>query len=148
MTPIVPSTPASAAVAELQRNAVDLVVTVSDWMQLSRHAQLRSGVPGTRVFNGCSENQCVKIDAALTIGGRQPLLMKQSQGLYDCLNTLRAVCMAAHVLQIFRVRQFGRGFTDRGRPGANQRDLRHGAGVPERSRAARRRTGVLELKQC
>lgn len=114
MTDIVPSLTASAAVAALQRNAVDHVVTVPDWVQLSLHTQLQNGVPGVRVLNTCTENQCVTIGAGLTIGGCKPILMMQNQGLYNCLNTLRAVCLDAHVPLVFLVGQFGREFANIG----------------------------------
>ncbi len=109
-----PAISASAAVAALQRNAVDHVVTVPDWVQLSLHTQLQKGVPGIRLLNACSENQCVTVGAGLTIGGRKPILMMQNQGLYNCVNTLRAVCLDAHVPLVFLVGQFGREFANIG----------------------------------
>jgi sulfopyruvate decarboxylase TPP-binding subunit len=99
--------PASVGVAALQRNGVDHVVTVPDWVQLSLHAQLNLGVPGIKVVNCCNENQVVTVAAGLTIGGKRPIVMMQNQGLYNCFNTLRAVCIDAHVPMVFLVGQFG-----------------------------------------
>ena len=110
VTTAYPCISASAAVGALQRNRVDHVVTVPDWVQLSLHMQLQAGVPGMRVINTCNENQCVTVAAGLTIGGRKPILMMQNQGLYNCVNSLRAVCLDAHVPLVFMVGQFGREF--------------------------------------
>lgn len=115
------SIPASAAVAALQRNRIDHVVTVPDWVQLSLHERLQRGVEGIRLVNCSNENQTVTIAAGLTIGGKRPLLMMQNQGLYNCMNTLRAVCLDAHIPMVFMVGQFGREFSNLGRPPAESR---------------------------
>ena len=110
------SIPASAAVRALQRNRVDHVVTVPDWVQLSLHDRLEKGVKDIKVINCCSENQTVTVAAGLTIGGKRPLLMMQNQGLYNCFNTLRAVCLDAHIPMVFMVGQFGLEFENLGQP--------------------------------
>jgi sulfopyruvate decarboxylase TPP-binding subunit len=110
------SIPASACVEALKRNLVDHVVTVPDWVQLSLHDRLNKGVEGIRVINACNENQVVTVAAGLTIGGKRPLVMMQNQGLYNCFNTLRAVCLDAHIPMVFLVGQFGREFNNIGRP--------------------------------
>ncbi len=113
------SIPASAAAAALVRNHVDHVVTVPDWVQMSLHARLDKGVDGIKVINCCSENQTVTVAAGLTIGGKRPLLMMQNQGLYNCFNTLRAVCLDAHIPMVFMVGQFGLEFDRIGQPFAH-----------------------------
>ncbi len=115
------SIPASAAVAALQRNQVDHVVTVPDWVQLSLHAWLDKGVDGIRVVPCANENQTVTVAAGLTIAGRRPLLMMQNQGLYNCLNTLRAVCLDAHIPMVLMVGQFGREYANLGQPSTASR---------------------------
>jgi sulfopyruvate decarboxylase TPP-binding subunit len=99
--------PASIGIAALQRNKIDHVVTVPDWVQLSLHNRLDKGVDGIKVINCCNENQTVTVAAGLTIGGKRPLVMMQNQGLYNCFNSLRAVCLDAHVPMVFMVGQFG-----------------------------------------
>ena len=42
--------------------------------------------------------------------------MMQNQGLYNCLNTLRAVCLDAHIPMVFMVGQFGWEFDRIGQP--------------------------------
>jgi sulfopyruvate decarboxylase subunit alpha len=105
---------ASAAVAALQRNGVDHVVTVPDWVQLSLHDRLHRGVAGIRLINATNENQCVTLAAGLTIGGCKPMLVMQNQGLYNAVNTLRAVCLDAHIPLVFMVGQFGREYANVG----------------------------------
>ncbi len=115
------SVPASAAVAAMQRNRVDHVVTVPDWVQLALHQRLEAGVPGVRLVNCSSENQVVTVGAGLVIGGKRPLLVMQNQGLYNCINTLRAVCLDAKVPLVFMVGQFGREFDNLGQPSTASR---------------------------
>ena len=110
------SIPASSGVAALRRNRVDHVVTVPDWVQLSLHARLTQGADDIMVINCCNENQVVTVAAGLTIGGKRPLVMMQNQGLYNCFNTLRAVCLDAHIPMVFMVGQFGREFENLGQP--------------------------------
>lgn len=109
------SIPATAGVAALVRNRVSHVVTVPDWVQLSLHDRLNKGVGDIKVINCCNENQVVTVAAGLTIGGKRPLLMMQNQGLYNCFNTLRAVCLDAHIPMVFMVGQFGREFENLGK---------------------------------
>lgn len=112
---------ASTAVAALLRNQIDHVITVPDWIQLSLHDRLNRGVPGIRVINTANENQAVTVAAGLTIGGRKPLLMMQNQGLYNCFNTVRAVCLDAHIPMVFMVGQFGREYANLGKPSTESR---------------------------
>lgn len=108
------SIPASTALAALQRNRVDHVVTVPDWVQLSLHDRLNKGVDGIEVVNCCNENQVVTVAAGLTIGGKRPLLMMQNQGLYNCGNTLRACGLDARMPLFMMIGQFGREFANVG----------------------------------
>jgi sulfopyruvate decarboxylase subunit alpha len=48
------------------------------------------------------------------LGGKRPLLMMQNQGLYNCMNTLRAVCLDAQMPLVFMVGQFGREYANLG----------------------------------
>ena len=112
---------ASQALAAFHNNGVDHVVTVPDWVQLSLHTRLEQGVPGIRLINTANENQAVTVAAGLTIGGKRPLLMMQNQGLYNCANTLRAVCLDAHIPMVFMVGQFGREYSNLGQPSTASR---------------------------
>lgn len=118
-----PTVSASMAAAALQRAGVDHLVTVPDWVQLSLHAQLQHSAD-IRLLNACNENQCVTTAAGLTIAGRKPMLLMQNQGLYNCINTLRAVCLDAHLPLVLMVGQFGREFSNIGQnPALSRRTM-------------------------
>lgn len=107
----------------LQRAGVDHLVTVPDWVQLSLHAKVQQS-SAIRLLNACNENQCVTTAAGLTIAGRKPMLLMQNQGLYNCINTLRAVCLDARIPLVFMVGQFGREFSNIGQdPGLSRRTM-------------------------
>ncbi len=115
------SIPASACVEAMVRNRVDHVVTVPDWVQLALHQRLEEGLPEVRLVGCCSENQVVTVAAGLALGGKRPLLMMQNQGLYNCMNTLRAVCLDAQMPLVFMVGQFGREYANLGQPSTASR---------------------------
>lgn len=112
---------ATSAVAAIRRNRIDHVVTVPDWVQLALHDRLNKGVDDIKVVPCNNENQVVTVAAGLTIGGKRALAMMQNQGLYNCFNTLRAVCLDAHVPMVFMVGQFGREFENFGKPSTESR---------------------------
>ncbi len=78
-------------------------------------------MPGVRLVGCCSENQVVTVAAGLALGGKRPLLMMQNQGLYNCMNTLRAVCLDAQMPLVFMVGQFGREYANLGQPSTASR---------------------------
>jgi sulfopyruvate decarboxylase TPP-binding subunit len=108
--------PGSVAMAAIKECQVDHVVTVPDWVQLALHERLVREDSGLKVINCSNENQALTVAAGLTIGGKRPLLMMQNQGLYNCFNTLRAVCLDAHIPMVFMVGQFGWEFDRIGKP--------------------------------
>ena len=89
------SIPGSIAAAALLRNRVDHVVAVPDWVQLALHDRLNTGLGAIKVINCANENQVV------TVAG---------------INTLRAVCIDAHIPMVFMVGQFGREYSNIGHP--------------------------------
>ena len=109
------SIPASACLQALREQAVDHYVIVPDWVQLSLHDRVQAGVPGLRMINACNENQACTTAAGLVLGGRRPLVVMQNQGLYNCVNTLRAVCLDARIPLVLMVGQFGREYANFGR---------------------------------
>jgi sulfopyruvate decarboxylase TPP-binding subunit len=123
MNPDTHSISATAALAALQRNRVDHVVTVPDWVQLALHDQLNRGTGTIRVVPCSNENQVVTVVAGLTLGGKRPLAMMQNQGLYNCFNTLRAISLDARIPMVYLVGQFGREFDNFGRPARDSRRI-------------------------
>jgi sulfopyruvate decarboxylase TPP-binding subunit len=113
--------PASRCLDALRDAGCDHVVTVPDWVQIAMHQRLEAGEPGLPVIGCCAEDQAVTVAAGLTIGGRRPVVVVQNQGLYACVNTIRAVALDARVPLVFMVGQFGRETANFGRDPALSR---------------------------
>lgn len=84
------------------------VVTVPDFVQFALHEKLASPNSAIAQIFACSEDQALTTATGLYVGGAVPAVMVQNQGLYKCLNTLRAACIDAGVPIVFFVGQFGR----------------------------------------
>ena len=99
---------ASAMLAALQSAGVTHAVSVPDFVQFALHQKLGEAASGIRCLFTASEDQALTTAAGLHIGGAVPVILVQNQGLYKCLNTLRAVCLDAGIPVVFLVGQFGR----------------------------------------
>jgi len=106
--------PASAFIKAYQRHQIDWVVTVPDFVQLSIHSRLAKGDTGLSVLTCANENQAVQAAAGLYIGGKRSVVMIQNQGLYNCMNAVRAIGLDAHIPLVFAIGQFGREFSNLG----------------------------------
>jgi sulfopyruvate decarboxylase TPP-binding subunit len=116
------SVPASACIAALRQCGVDHVVTVPDWVQLALHAALEAGeAQDIKLINTSNENQAVTLAAGLTLGGKKPVVLVQNQGLYNCVNTLRAICIDARIPTVILAGQFGREYENLGHPATASR---------------------------
>ncbi len=117
---LVPNPPggpsASALLAALQSAGVTHAVTVPDFVQFALHQRLGEPECGIANVFAASEDQALTTATGLHIGGALPVLMVQNQGLYKCLNTLRATCLDAGVPVVFFVGQFGREADNIGQP--------------------------------
>ena len=114
--------PASALVASFLAEGVDYVTTVPDFVQISLHSALVDH-DDVDVVLCANENQALTSAFGLTIGGKNPLVVMQNQGLLNCLNTLRSVSLDAGFPFILCVGQFGREFsTLGGDPNASRRN--------------------------
>ena len=107
---------ASSLLSALKASCVTHVVTVPDFVQFALHAQLSDPVNGIRQIFACSEDQALTTATGLYVGGARPVVMVQNQGLYKCLNTLRATCVDSGVPMVFLVGQFGREQDNFGKP--------------------------------
>ncbi|MDK3023148.1 thiamine pyrophosphate-binding protein [Cupriavidus taiwanensis] len=99
---------ASTYIAALRRAAVSHIVTVPDFVQLALHQAVERGEGGMDVVRTCNEDQAVCVAAGLTVAGKRPLVVIQNQGLYACINTVRAVALDAQIPTVFLIGQFGR----------------------------------------
>lgn len=106
---------ASAYVDTLLENRIDHVVTVPDWVQWALHRRLEDGVPGLKVVTTSNEDQAMVCAAGLTISGKRPIVLVQNQGLYACVNTVRAIALDARIPTVLMVGQFGRELTNIGK---------------------------------
>lgn len=111
-----PGPGAPAFCRRLRQEGVTDVVTVPDFVQMSVHERLDSGTDGIRSIYCCTEDQALTTAAGLYVGGRTPFVIVQNQGLYKCMNTLRAVCIDAGVPLVLCIGQFGREADNDGRP--------------------------------
>ncbi|WP_109478702.1 thiamine pyrophosphate-binding protein [Paraburkholderia sp. C35] len=99
---------ASAFVTTLVRAEVSHFVTVPDFVQLALHQAVEQDPHGLQLVRTCNEDQAVCVAAGLTIAGKRPLVVIQNQGLYACVNTVRAVALDARVPTVMLIGQFGR----------------------------------------
>jgi len=107
---------ASEYLEALQQAGVTDFVTVPDFVQLALHQAIEGGDSPIRLVRTCNEDQAVCVAAGLRIGGRQPIVVIQNQGLYACINTVRAVALDARIPTVFLIGQFGRENANLGRP--------------------------------
>lgn len=107
---------ASAYLEALQAAGVTHFVTVPDFVQLALHQAIERGDSPIRLVRACNEDQAVCTAAGLRIAGQQPIVVVQNQGLYACVNTIRAVALDARIPTVFLIGQFGRENANLGRP--------------------------------
>lgn len=91
-------------------------VTVPDFVQLALHQAIERGDSPIQLVRTCNEDQAVCAAAGLRVGGQQPIVVVQNQGLYACVNTVRAVALDARIPTVFLIGQFGRENANLGRP--------------------------------
>lgn len=107
--------------AALQRCGIDHIATVPDFVQLSLHEKLDAPGSGFRVIYCANENQALQVATGLYIGGRKAAVLMQNQGLYNCMNTLRACGLDARIPLLMLIGQFGREFENVGRDSRQSR---------------------------
>jgi sulfopyruvate decarboxylase TPP-binding subunit len=56
----------------------------------------------------CTEDEAMGINAGLYITGHRPLMLIQNNGLYACLNTLKAIALDAEVPTCMVIGEYGR----------------------------------------
>lgn len=112
-----PGGPSASGLTEaLRRCGATHAVTVPDFVQFALHTRLAAPDAGIATLYACSEDQALTMATGLHIGGAVPVLVVQNQGLYKCMNTLRATCLDANVPVVFLVGQFGREAANIGQP--------------------------------
>lgn len=99
---------ASRLYTALRDAGVTHVVTVPDFVQFALHDRLSTTGSAIEQVFACSEDQALTTATGLYVGGATPAVIVQNQGLYKCLNTLRAACIDAGAPIVLLVGQFGR----------------------------------------
>lgn len=107
---------ASSLLIALKAAGATHVVTVPDFVQFALHIRLADPANGIPQIFACSEDQALTTATGLYVGGARPVVMVQNQGLYKCLNTLRATCIDSGVPVVFLVGQFAREQENFGKP--------------------------------
>jgi sulfopyruvate decarboxylase TPP-binding subunit len=111
-----PTAPGGKALFEaLQRCGIDHITTVPDFVQLSLHEKLDAPDSGFKVTYCANENQALQVSSGLYIGGKKTATLMQNQGLYNCMNTLRACGLDANIPLLMLIGQFGREFDNVGK---------------------------------
>ncbi|WP_233888303.1 thiamine pyrophosphate-binding protein [Paraburkholderia flagellata] len=105
----------------LEQASVTHFVTVPDLIQVALHQAMERGDSDIRLVRTCNEDQAVCVAAGLTIAGQRPVVVVQNQGLYACVNTIRAVALDARIPTVLLIGQFGREHENFGRPSTASR---------------------------
>lgn len=96
-----------AILAALRAIGITHVITVPDTHQRTLLTLLaESSHP--RLITVCTEDEAIAINAGVYIGGARPLLLIQNNGLYACLNALKAISLDARVPTLMLVGEHGR----------------------------------------
>ncbi|KCV28236.1 thiamine pyrophosphate enzyme, N-terminal TPP binding domain protein [Bordetella bronchiseptica SBL-F6116] len=103
------------------RCGIDSVTTVPDFIQLSAHARLDRDTERFLVTYCANENQALQVAMGQYIGGRRPVVLMQNQGLYNCVNALRACGLDANMPLLLVIGQFGREFANVGQDSRQSR---------------------------
>lgn len=104
------SVPAQTIVDEVLRLNVDYIITVPDSIQRTL-LELLSRQEKLKYLTVCTEDEAMGINAGLYAGGRNSILCIQNNGLFACLNTIKAIALDARVPTPMFVGQFGRDVT-------------------------------------
>jgi sulfopyruvate decarboxylase subunit alpha len=56
----------------------------------------------------CTEDEAIGINTGLFIAGHRPMMLIQNNGLYACVNTLKAIALDAQVPTVMLIGQYGR----------------------------------------
>ena len=108
--PVARGVEADAILAEIDRLGITHVICVPDTFQrtiIARWAE--RDVP--RLLRVCTEDEGVGINAGLYMGGENPMMCIQNNGIFASINTLKAIALDAKVPTFMMVGQFQRDVT-------------------------------------
>ena len=105
--PVARGVEAGALVAEIKRLGIDHVVCIPDSYQKTLIARLQDD-PDIRFMIACTEDEAMGINAGLYVGGRNPMIVIQNNGIFASINTIKAIPLDARVPTFMLVGQFQR----------------------------------------
>ncbi len=108
--PVARPVDSEAIVAEIVKLGITHVICVPDTFQktvIARLAELE--VPRTLIV--CTEDEAMGINAGLYIGGANPMMLIQNNGIHASINTMKAIALDAKVPTFIVVGQFLRDAT-------------------------------------
>lgn len=110
---------AQALLDAMRAAGITHMLTVPDTHQRTLLALLaETSTP--KLITVCTEDEAIGINAGLYIGGARPMLLIQNNGLYACLNTLKAIPLDAGVPTFMLIGEHGRDLTQPSRENAER----------------------------
>jgi sulfopyruvate decarboxylase TPP-binding subunit len=100
----IPGTDLANAVRAL---GVTHIICVPDTMQKTAIDSLAESTPPQLLYV-CTEDEAIGINAGLYITGHQPMMLIQNNGLYACINTIKAIALDAQVPTFMLIGSYGR----------------------------------------
>jgi len=108
--PVAHGVSAEAIAAEVDALGITHVVCVPDTFQRTIIARWEAGT-APRLVKVCTEDEGVGVNAGLYIGGQNPMMCIQNNGIFASINTLKAIALDAKVPTLMMVGHFQRDVT-------------------------------------
>ena len=105
--PVARGVPASAIAGEIDKLGITHVVCVPDTFQRTLIARWADG-SAPKLLTVCTEDEGVGVTAGLYMGGQNPMMCIQNNGIFASINTLKAIALDAQVPTFMMVGQFQR----------------------------------------
>ena len=105
--PVARGVEASVIAGELRALGIDHVVCIPDSYQKTLIALLQDD-PAIRFITACTEDEAMGINAGLYVGGKNPMLVIQNNGIFASINTIKAIPLDARVPTFIFVGQYQR----------------------------------------
>lgn len=101
------SVPAQVLLDQIQGCGISHVLTVPDTHQKTLLALL-AAQRQPELLTVCTEDEAVGINLGLYVGGKRPMLLIQNNGLYACLNAIKALSLDAQAPLFMLIGEFAR----------------------------------------
>jgi sulfopyruvate decarboxylase subunit alpha len=108
--PVAFGVPAEAIVAEIEKLGITHVVCVPDTFQKTLIVRFEE-MDSLTLVRVCTEDEGVGVNAGLYMGGQNPMMCIQNNGIFASINTLKAIALDAKVPTLMTVGQFQRDVT-------------------------------------